>query len=266
MRWDWCACLILFTSFYGTFRGFYRRGFELNEFVFCEGPRTAAAYLGLRGETRAFNPDVSSIAYAAGQRIDPLLPAPESLHDGIVYLEWRGEYSGPRFYGHLGMAGFSVRIDSVIQVRAPRASDCPAANKAANEPRVLFDTVAVLVEAWRFVRAPSAPVDSTRPKPHVRASLMLSPTIDLETAHVSDSVIRTLRQRGIPVVGMNHSMGSSERAKYALVELRASDKASVRVVFYSNWFTPINREGFGVFQSRTDTVHVRCRASRCTGS
>lgn len=265
MRWDWCACLILFTTFYGTFRGFYQRGFELDRFVFCEGPRTAAAYLGHRVESRSEHPAVVSVAPAIQRRLDALLPKPESLSDGTVYVEWRGAYSGPGGYGHFGLAEFGLQIDHLIEARLPRATDCPAVNKAASAPRVLFDTIAVLSEAWRIARSSAMPVDSVRPKLHPRAALMLSPTVDLETAHVSERVINALRRRGIPIAKVSHSMDLPESAKYVLLDLRARDAGSIRAIFYSRWFTPIDRDGLGYFRSRTDTVFVRCRASVCDG-
>lgn len=265
MHRDLCAVLILCTSWYGTFRGFYRHGFELNEFIACEGPRTAASYLGV--PVRATNgiAGVVSMKQAAQLRVNALLPTPETMSDGTIYMEWRGTYVGPGAFGVFGLSAFGLEIDTVFEARRPRATDCPAINPTASVPSVRFDTLAVLAEAWRVVRSSTVKEDSARPKPHPRAALMLSSTIDLETAHVSESVISAMRRRGVTIATVSHSVGSVESAKYVLLELRARDEITVRAIFYATWFGPNIRDGFALFRSRTDTVFVRCRLSVCAG-
>jgi hypothetical protein len=109
----------------GTFRGYFKPGFESSEFVPC---RSDAWFLP--GDSLPTEPYDQRRAWAILER--------NSLPDGFVwprvlrdhdqypryYVEWRGTVVGPGQYGHMGGSAFEIHVDSVLVLRAPREDDC----------------------------------------------------------------------------------------------------------------------------------------------
>jgi len=109
----------------GIFRGHYTPGFESSAFVPCESDGwflpadSLEAYsLDSRRAWATFQPGVSQ------QRLE----WPDVEHDRYgnprYYVRWRGTVVGPGHYGHLGVSPFEIRVDSLLDLRAPNKHDC----------------------------------------------------------------------------------------------------------------------------------------------
>lgn len=108
----------------GVFRGHYTPGFESSEFVPC----TADGWF-VRGDSLDWYPLDNRRAWAEwapGFRQRLKWPnAPRDQHGySRFYVRWRGTVVGPGRYGHMGVSAFEIRVDSVLELRAPSTRDC----------------------------------------------------------------------------------------------------------------------------------------------
>lgn len=244
----------------GVFHGFYRSGFESNEFFFCDGSGTAAGYLGLRDAPTPFVSIQASTATTSMQLNGSALQNREAV--SIQFVEWNGTLGGEQ---SVWWTGFGLHVDRVISARAPRVTDCPASHPVVARGGAPFDTVAVIAAAWKTIRdAKNIPVDSMRSWPRSPVQLMLTPSITLQTVPVSRAAIDQLRQRAISVSPQRFDMDWS--TQYALVDLRSLRDGRHRAIFSAQWFAPPNEHGVSVAQRRTDTALVTCVASKCVGT
>ena len=103
----------------GVFRGHYTPGFEASKFTPCASdawfiPSDSLSY---RSAWATWRPGV-------GRE----LKWPKAPHDEYgnptYYVRWRGTAIGPGRYGHLGVAPFEFLVDSVLELRAPKKTDC----------------------------------------------------------------------------------------------------------------------------------------------
>ena len=109
----------------GTFRGFWTPGFESSEFVPCGSDAWFVPGDSLRtepyDERRAW-------AWLREGSIPEDFEWPAATEDRFgnptFYVHWRGTIVGPGRYGHMGVSPFEIQVDSVIELRAPRAGDC----------------------------------------------------------------------------------------------------------------------------------------------
>jgi hypothetical protein len=108
----------------GVFRGHYTPGFESSEFVPC-----AADAWFIPGDSLGNTTYDDQRAWAewkpgAMQRLTwPRLKRDE-YGNSRYYVRWRATVVGPGRYGHMGIAPFEIRVDSVLELRAPMKSDC----------------------------------------------------------------------------------------------------------------------------------------------
>ncbi|HEX6039373.1 carboxypeptidase-like regulatory domain-containing protein [Longimicrobium sp.] len=125
-------------SITGAFRGYYTPGFESSEFVPCMEDAWFVPSDSLRtgslDQRRAW-------AILRGARFpDGFTPgdAPrDSYGNPRYYVHWRGTVTGPGSYGHMGVSIFEMRVDSVLELRAPRVDDCAPVQAARGDPRTL---------------------------------------------------------------------------------------------------------------------------------
>jgi hypothetical protein len=109
----------------GVFRGHYTPGFEASEFVPCAEDAWFLPSDLLRtqpyDERRAW-------AVLSDARFPDAFSLPEAPRDSYgnprYYVHWRGTVVGPGRYGHFGVSAFELRVDSVLELRAPREGDC----------------------------------------------------------------------------------------------------------------------------------------------
>lgn len=253
--------LLLVLSVPGVFRGFYRSGFEISDFVFCEGSLTVASFLGAVDAPRA-HVVLESIAPAAERKLQR--PTGSDASEVLAkYVEWHGVLRAPQNAMGWSYTSFGLSVDSVIDVREPRAMDCPVANAVSGNVGAPFDTVAVLTTAWATIRR-NIPVNSERNPPRDPVKLQLSSRVTLETVPVAAATIDRLRRRRLPIVPQRFVIGAS--TQYALLELRSLRDGRQRAIFAAQWFTPINAQRYGIGQRRTDTALVTCTVSGCTGN
>lgn len=116
----------------GVFRGYYTHGFEASEFVPCVEDAWFAPSDSL--ETEPYDQRRAWVVlpdrwYAGGFRWPD---APRNAYGyPRHYVQWRGTIVGPGGYGHRGASAFEMRVDSIVEVRAPRDGDC----RPVQEPR-----------------------------------------------------------------------------------------------------------------------------------
>lgn len=109
----------------GTFRGHYTPGFESSAFVPC-----AADSWVLPGDSLRTRADDEPSAWATfGQgAVPPGYNSPPVPEDEFgysrYYVQWRGTVVGPGHYGHLGVSPFEIRVESLLEMRAPQRHDC----------------------------------------------------------------------------------------------------------------------------------------------
>ncbi|NUO61952.1 MAG: carboxypeptidase regulatory-like domain-containing protein [Gemmatimonadaceae bacterium] len=110
----------------GIFRGYYTPGFEASGFIPCADSTLGITAPLLPGKrlfgTRAwadFAPEVGR------QHIDWPNDAPKDDYGNETYfVVWRGVLKGPGQYGHMGVAAFSMVVDSVVSVGVRKPADC----------------------------------------------------------------------------------------------------------------------------------------------
>lgn len=114
----------------GVFRGHWTPGFESSEFVPCRDASVGLAdgIAGLLPRTPAF-PPMAWATFAEHSRVRDgfTWPADAPRDDwGIptFYVVWHGTLRGPGTYGHMGVAAFEFRVDSVMEARRPGPEDC----------------------------------------------------------------------------------------------------------------------------------------------
>jgi hypothetical protein len=109
----------------GTFRGYWTPGFESSAFLPCADSVLGVPAPLLPGK-RLFPPMAwADLAPSAGRRISwPPGAAVDSYGSATYFVVWRGVLKGPGTYGHMGVAEFSMVVDTVIAVRARGPSDC----------------------------------------------------------------------------------------------------------------------------------------------
>jgi hypothetical protein len=108
----------------GVFRGHYTPGFESSEFVPC-----AADAWFLPGDSlNVYRIDMRNAWADWPTRADRKVKWPDAPRDSYgnprFYVRWRGTVEGPGNYGHMGVSAFGFNVDSVLDVRAPRPTDC----------------------------------------------------------------------------------------------------------------------------------------------
>ena len=108
----------------GTFRGHYTPGFESSEFVPC--PADGWFVPGDSLDWYPFDNRRAWAEWAPGFRQRLRWPtAPRDKYgNSRFYVRWRGTVVGPGRYGHMGVSAFEIRVDSVMELRAPRRRDC----------------------------------------------------------------------------------------------------------------------------------------------
>jgi hypothetical protein len=108
----------------GIFRGHYTPGFESSEFVPC-----AADAWFIPGDSLGSTTYDDRRAWAEWKpglmkRVNwPRLPRDE-YGNSRYYVRWRATVVGPGRYGHMGVSAFEIRVDSVLDLRAPTNRDC----------------------------------------------------------------------------------------------------------------------------------------------
>lgn len=108
----------------GVFRGQYTGGFETSAFVACR----ADSWLVPSDSIDSARPGTAS-AWAdwpahIASRMNWDVLKPDSFGTSRLYVRWRGTIVGPGRYGHMGSEPFELRVDSVLEFRAPRPQDC----------------------------------------------------------------------------------------------------------------------------------------------
>ena len=100
-----CASDTLVTGVSTVYRGHYRKGFEINDFVVCGG---------------------SQRWWVTGDET-PLIKAltsPAGMVGGTVYAEVRGHLTPRGSYGHLGTYPHELVVERVLVTRAATPQDC----------------------------------------------------------------------------------------------------------------------------------------------
>ena len=108
----------------GVFRGHYTGGFEASEFVACRADSWLVPSDSINsarlGASRAWADWPTSIATPMNWNA----VRPDSFGTSRFYVRWRGTIVGPGRYGHMGSEPFELRVDSILEFRAPRPQDC----------------------------------------------------------------------------------------------------------------------------------------------
>jgi hypothetical protein len=108
----------------GFFRGHYTPGFESSEFIPC--PADGWFIPGDSLDRYPYDNRRAWTEWAPGfnQRLRwPRVPR-DRHGNSRFYVRWRGTVVGPGRYGHLGVSAFEIRVDSVMELRAPSKRDC----------------------------------------------------------------------------------------------------------------------------------------------
>jgi len=99
-----------FEESHRVFAGFYTSGFEESSFVECREAHRLWAW-------------VEFTSHAGSPR-----RLPRTIHYAPGYPMWwvrvLGTRIGPSHYGHLGVSEYLLRVDSILEVRKPRRTDC----------------------------------------------------------------------------------------------------------------------------------------------
>jgi len=107
----------------GVFRGRYTGGFEESEFVPC--PQDAWFLPSDSLNLYSFDARRAWVEFSKGTFVKAVRKVPHnSWGSAIYYIRWRGTVTGPSSYGHMGVSAFLFRVDSILEMRAPRRSDC----------------------------------------------------------------------------------------------------------------------------------------------
>jgi hypothetical protein len=106
------------------FRGHYSGGFEQSEFIPC-----AADAWFIPGDSLdwyPFNNRRAWVEWRSGAADRVAWPRVKRDEDGYprYFVRWRGTVVGPGRYGHMGVSAFEIRVDSVLELRAPKPGDC----------------------------------------------------------------------------------------------------------------------------------------------
>jgi hypothetical protein len=108
----------------GIFRGHHTPGFESSEFVPC-----AADAWFIPGDSlgnRTYDDRRAWAEWKPGvmERLTWPRLARDEYGNSRYYVRWRATVIGPGRYGHMGISPFEIRVDSVLELRAPGATDC----------------------------------------------------------------------------------------------------------------------------------------------
>lgn len=100
----------------GEFRGHYTSGFENMRFSSCDGPPRNENFYGNPGTT------VYLVDETLYQRLR--WPKPQDPFTRYAYIRARGRLIGPGIYGHMGTSSHVLMIDTILEMRRARESDC----------------------------------------------------------------------------------------------------------------------------------------------
>ena len=109
----------------GTFRGGFSFGFEHSSFAPC--PDSSLGLPFPRPKGMWFGSAIwVGIDSAASRRSQGLWPkvAPDSMGHIAYFVRWHGVLRGPGAYGHMGVAGYSMEVDSVYSVVQRNVGSC----------------------------------------------------------------------------------------------------------------------------------------------
>lgn len=111
----------------GEFSGLYTPGFESSAFAPCRTGNWLRP--GDEDAKFAFMSRAWLYFTSAGKRsmeglMWPSVPQTDSDGNPTFFLRVRGTMTGPGHYGHMGVSGFRLDVDSVIAVALPSAETC----------------------------------------------------------------------------------------------------------------------------------------------
>ena len=107
----------------GVFRGHYTGGFEESKFVPC--PQDAWFLPGDSLDVYRYDARMAWAEIPGATSINwPEKVPHNSWGSALFYVRWRGAVTGPGRYGHMGVSAFEFRVDSILEIRAPRRNDC----------------------------------------------------------------------------------------------------------------------------------------------
>jgi len=107
----------------GIYRGRYTGGFEESDFAPCAQDAWFLPSDSLN--VYPFDAGRAWAEFAKGTSIKRVRKVPHnSWGSAIYYVRWRGTVTGPGHYGHMGVSAFQFQVDSILEMRAPRRSDC----------------------------------------------------------------------------------------------------------------------------------------------
>jgi hypothetical protein len=111
----------------GVFRGYWTPGFESSVFVPCADSILRISAPLLQGKRVAaptawadFVPSVKWPEKMSGQAKAPI----DEYGNPTYFVVWRGVFKGPGQYGHMGVSGFSMLVDSVLDVTSLGPANC----------------------------------------------------------------------------------------------------------------------------------------------
>ena len=107
------------TRRYGVFSGHHTSGFEMSDWALCESLLDLSDTAYDLSESWAWGTFVEGL-------VGPPWPDVEISDDGYYtyFMRARGTLIGPGGYGHMAFAPYLFYVDSILEVRAPEASDC----------------------------------------------------------------------------------------------------------------------------------------------
>ncbi len=111
----------------GVFRGHWTRQFEGDAFSPCNADKKGGVMLpemgGIHPWFARIWPTISRSSSAEAQVERWPWPTPKPLDD-TYFVEWRGTLRGPGMYGHMGVSGFEMRVDTILSLRVAGRRDC----------------------------------------------------------------------------------------------------------------------------------------------
>lgn len=113
----------------GTFRGYYRPGFESSEFVPCESDAWFVP-----GDSLGSYPYDARRAWAEFprgfmQKVEWPITTRDRYGNPRYYVRWHGTVVGPGRYGHMGVSPFEIAVDTLFVLREPTPFDCRAVGR-----------------------------------------------------------------------------------------------------------------------------------------
>ena len=111
----------------GVFRGYWTPGFESSAFVPCadsvlglSAPLLPGKHVSIPTAWADFTPSVKWPPKMNGQANAPK----DEYGNSTYFVVWHGVLKGPGQYGHLGVAGFSMLVDSVLAISSGGPTNC----------------------------------------------------------------------------------------------------------------------------------------------